>query len=571
MNKFISTCIISGLTLLSLPNPINAQQANPTANNGKTMFVLDGSNSMWGQINGTAKISIAKDVMTDLIKDLDPKSETGLVAYGHRRKDDCSDIEIMSLAGPVNRNKMIEQVQNITPRGKTPITDSVQLAAISMGYVTNKATVVVVSDGLETCGGDPCTLAKTLEAINADFTMHVVGFDVTKEEFKSLQCMATETGGKFFRANNASQLKDALQQTTKAITAARTEPKPTPTKDPEPGAFLYTKLCATCEREAPLDAIWNINKDGKPHYSGLGVVYPNDADFTPGKYIVAVRYLSSKLTARGEIEFGEDGKQIDAINLNGGNAVLHAFATDDKNIAASPILYEFFQIIDGKVGESFDVNAFSNDNTWLPAGKYKVTAKHQDIEAEAEIDIVAGQQTNYTFDMRVGYIQPQFVLSTGEKPIRPAASAYSLVDVKTNKVVLSSSLAFDQKKAAKPGNYLLRTRYFAPLGEVSGEFPVTIKTGEVLNRDFVLNAGRFNYEIKTPNDNDKFFVITLHPVDENGNNLKKIGGNINRKHSGAAPSGKYRFVVSLDGTSHNTDQFEIIAGQTQTINVTIQQ
>lgn len=550
-----------------------SQQVTAANDQGKVMFVLDGSNSMWGQIDGVAKISIAKDVMTDLITNLDPNMQMGLMAYGHRKKDHCGDIEVLALPGPVDRPQMIDYVQNITPRGKTPISDALSIAALSLNSYFDKSSVVLVSDGLETCNADPCAKARELGIINPGFDVHVIGFDVTKEESESLQCIADATGGKFFRANNANELKDALAQTV-AVVGGSDEPKAPATETteavkPKPGTFLYTKLCDACKREKPLDAVWNVFKDGKPHYEGLGVVYPNDADFTPGKYTIAVRYLSSKLTARGEIEIGEDGQQIGAINLNGGNAVLNAFATDDKNISANPILYRFFPIVEGKLGEEFDVNAFSNDSTWLPAGKYKVIAIHQNVEAATEIDIVAGQQTNYLFDMRVGYIQPQFVLSPGEKPVRAAGSAYSLIDAKTNKVVISSSLAFNEQQAAKPGDYILSTRYFAPMGEASGEFPVTIKSGEVLNREFILNAGRFNYEIKTPNDNDKWFHATLYSVDENGNNVKKMGSNGNRKHSGVAPSGRYRFVVSLDAERRSSEPFEIIVGQTQTINVTI--
>jgi Ca-activated chloride channel family protein len=60
---------------------------------GKSIIVLDASGSMWGQINGEAKIDIAKRVVSDLLSTLDPSLELGLVAYGHRRKGDCTDIE----------------------------------------------------------------------------------------------------------------------------------------------------------------------------------------------------------------------------------------------------------------------------------------------------------------------------------------------------------------------------------------------------------------------------------------------------------------------------------------------
>lgn len=575
MINFLSTCILSSLTLFSLSSSLNAQQAD--TDKGEVMFVLDGSGSMWGQIEGKHKITIAKDVMTDLITNWDQNSPMGLTVYGHRKKGECTDIEIVSLPGFADRQKLIDRVQTINPKGKTPITDSVRLAAGAMGVYTGaKSSIVVVSDGLETCGGDPCALAKTLRTLNKNFTMHVVGFDVTQEEFQTLQCMATETGGKFFRANNANELKDALAQTVAAVGGGvapiQSAPaKSLPTKDPEPAGFIYAKLCETCDRLAPLDGNWNVNKDGAPFYTGLGVIYPSDEQFEPGTYSVSVRYTATALTGSGEISIGADGKQIDAFNLNGGNAVLNAFATDDKNISASPILYEFFPIKDGEVGPSFTANAANNNNTWLPAGKYKVVATHQSVKADTQIDIVAGQQTDHTFDLRVGYIQPQFLLSAGEERVNGGLH-YELFKAGTNTSVVHGVGFFDNKKALKPGDYILHGTYTSSLGLVTRKFPITIKTGEILNRKYVLNAGRFNYEIKTPTGPNEFFFVRLYSVDENGKNLKQIAGNINRKQSGVAPPGRYRFVMALgliNPEKHNSDPFEIIAGQTQTITVTI--
>jgi Ca-activated chloride channel family protein len=102
MNKSLKVAVISGLALILSHGIALTQQASDADEKSKVMFVLDGSNSMWGQIDGTAKISIAKDVMTNLIKDLDPDINMGLMAYGHREKDNCSDIEVMALPGPVD-------------------------------------------------------------------------------------------------------------------------------------------------------------------------------------------------------------------------------------------------------------------------------------------------------------------------------------------------------------------------------------------------------------------------------------------------------------------------------------
>ena len=61
------------------------------------MVVFDGSNSMWGQIDGVAKIEIARGVMENLLGDWVDDRQVGLMAYGHRQRGDCSDIEAWCL------------------------------------------------------------------------------------------------------------------------------------------------------------------------------------------------------------------------------------------------------------------------------------------------------------------------------------------------------------------------------------------------------------------------------------------------------------------------------------------
>ncbi len=188
-----------------------------------SILILDASGSMWGQIEGVNKIVIAKDVVEGLIRSLPEQQRLGFVAYGHRRKGDCEDIETLADVG-VEREKVIDALRALSPRGKTPLSKSVEHAATQLNYTRQAATVILVSDGLETCDADPCALARTLEANGLDFTVHVVGFDVTEQERKGLSCIAQETGGSFFAADNADELTQALGDVA-AVTGAGETPK----------------------------------------------------------------------------------------------------------------------------------------------------------------------------------------------------------------------------------------------------------------------------------------------------------------------------------------------------------
>ena len=179
------------------------------------MFILDASGSMWGQVEGKPKIAIAKEVLSDLIRGLPEKAVVGLVAYGHRRKGDCNDVEELIALGPLNKKAMIAQIQQLNARGKTPISRSVRLTAEGIKHLEDETTIILVSDGKETCDPDPCGLVKNLKASGIKFIMHVIGFDVTQEEKLELECMAREGGGKYFTADNAGEFSAAAREVVK--------------------------------------------------------------------------------------------------------------------------------------------------------------------------------------------------------------------------------------------------------------------------------------------------------------------------------------------------------------------
>ncbi|MEC8042660.1 MAG: VWA domain-containing protein, partial [Pseudomonadota bacterium] len=106
-----------------LASPLTAQE-RPAA-----ILVLDGSGSMWGQIDGTAKITIAQDVIGGLMTTLPADLDLGLTVYGHRRKGDCADIETLVMPGPDTRGAITGAVNGIKPKGKTPMADAVVAAA----------------------------------------------------------------------------------------------------------------------------------------------------------------------------------------------------------------------------------------------------------------------------------------------------------------------------------------------------------------------------------------------------------------------------------------------------------
>lgn len=101
----------------------------PAEEKPSVMFILDASGSMWGEVDGTDKIKVARNVIDDLLKDWPSNINLGLMAYGHRKEKSCSDIETLVEPGALNRNSYSAKIQSISPLGMTPLTASVKQAA----------------------------------------------------------------------------------------------------------------------------------------------------------------------------------------------------------------------------------------------------------------------------------------------------------------------------------------------------------------------------------------------------------------------------------------------------------
>lgn len=291
-------------------------QEKPSATPASALIVFDASGSMWGQIKGKAKIEIAREVVANLVRDLPADSELGLMAYGHRRKGDCADIELLIPVGKVDKSAFVETVGAIMPKGMTPITASLEMAAEGLGYKESKATVILVSDGLETCDADPCTAVRKLEKLGVDFTVHVIAFDLKPEETQKLRCISETTGGRFFPASDAASLKDALDL---AVSAAAAKPAPAP----EDARTAKLTAPETAVAGSEIQVSWEIDtsegdyitlaKAGAPDHENFGYSYTHEKKSASLTTLIEpvkaeVRYVSGitgKVLARAPIQLNE--------------------------------------------------------------------------------------------------------------------------------------------------------------------------------------------------------------------------------------------------------------------------
>jgi len=364
---------------------------------GGLFLIFDASGSMWGQVEGKAKIQIAKEVLTSFIKDLPEGIDVGLIVYGHRQKGDCQDVEELVPLSMLNKEKMIEKIEGINPKGKTPITLSVQKTAEKLKNVDEETTIILVSDGKETCAGDPCELVKQLKASNSKFTMYVIGFDVTAEEKAQLECMATSGGGKYHEAKNAGELsaaaKNMAEETGKfgifRVNALKNN------KPFAPWVEIF--------RQAEKEPFWSGPIETKKAEPGLRTF-----KLLPGVYQAKV--IDNKLPKKPFINF------TDIQIIEGQTVEKTADFTDGK--------LQVTTLMNGKP-LNMPVDLYTSDGKkyythWtsngvrtfnLPPGIYDVKVIHQNVpplkptQTFSGVEILAGQAVEKTADFAVGFLK----------------------------------------------------------------------------------------------------------------------------------------------------------------------
>lgn len=177
-------------------------------------LILDASGSMSGLINGQEKIDIAHQALAALVDRLPDTANVALRAYGHRTRS-CTDSELIQPLSPLQREQLIQQINAIRPvaRSLTPIAFSLEAIGVDLTGVDEDVLVVLVSDGDETCDGDPVAAAKALHEADPRLRVSVIGFDIAEQEARArLEAIAAAGGGVYFNAGDAAQLADALEE-----------------------------------------------------------------------------------------------------------------------------------------------------------------------------------------------------------------------------------------------------------------------------------------------------------------------------------------------------------------------
>jgi len=178
----------------------------------RILFLLDGSGSMLAEMDESNRWSVAVTLMSKIVDTLRtvPNVEVGLRVFGHNKPNelrDCNDTRLEVPFSPYNHKQFVGRLRQIKPLGYTSITQS--LLASAKDFPEDKTArniIIIITDGVEECGGDPCKVSEQLQKKGIVLKPFIIGLGTDNEIFRN----AYSCAGKYYNAENSVEFEKII-------------------------------------------------------------------------------------------------------------------------------------------------------------------------------------------------------------------------------------------------------------------------------------------------------------------------------------------------------------------------
>ena len=175
----------------------------------EVVVIVDGSGSMGEPYGGlTSKMTLAKSAIANVVTGLPDPVDVALIDFSN-----CDQVRLDKFFPAAERPTLIGEVRSLQPDRGTPLARSIERAG-NIVSADVESTIVVVSDGEDTCGRDPCAAARAVKAKRPNITINVI--DLGRGEGQAMMhCIAGATGGKVLTPNSSLDMTNKVQQATR--------------------------------------------------------------------------------------------------------------------------------------------------------------------------------------------------------------------------------------------------------------------------------------------------------------------------------------------------------------------
>jgi len=414
--------------------------------------ILDASGSMAAPFGATSqsKLDMLREAVEDVIFEMSAQQEEfprniAIRLFGSEfpaSEKMCKDSKLLAGMGAPNLSGVRALLKGVEAQGTSPIAYAISKSEKDFPSGINVDRVVVlVSDGGDNCGGDPCQIAKELQSKPTKTIINVVAFDINPSEETGLKCIADASDGKYFLARNESELRQALGNAINSTVPYNL--KLTALAGNSPIPFKLTVYRAGTERTV---------LSGKSFGTKL-------LTLKPGSYDILIEYAESPETKKPSkilkgVEILSTTKVEQKVAFDLGEVQLMAVDNEGKTVPASFTVTE--------VKPSSTIARMETKNTsktfYLPPGTYDISAELLDSGPDEDFTVVErgikieiGKSTESIFKFQKGNLAIRGI-TTQEKSIPFLFQAYRAGRAD----ILIASGAFNSEGGSvllAPGNY----------------------------------------------------------------------------------------------------------------------
>lgn len=195
----------------------------------RVVVAIDGSGSMAGRLGGQTKLDMARRAASSFVDGLPASVEASLLVFGQQGSNDeagkarsCASIDLLAPMS-TDRARLVAGVRKLKAVGWTPLAMALERAEslLETASIAGEQVIYVVSDGEETCGGDPVAVARRINAGKTRAVVNVIGFGLPSREAAALKAVADAGGGKFVNVANQTDYDRTMREVHEANRYAR--------------------------------------------------------------------------------------------------------------------------------------------------------------------------------------------------------------------------------------------------------------------------------------------------------------------------------------------------------------
>ncbi len=501
--------LLAGLALAIAPAHGQTQPADANAPSAKrAIVVLDSSAAMLAPLETFKKYYLVrKDLQAALTNPL-AGVDVGLLAYGHRRRSACDDVELLRPVEPFDARVFFRGLTSVRPKGRSPLAAALRVAGDALPVGGRQGgKILLVAGAPDNCQGDPCAAAAELVAADPTVSIDVVWLADPAPDLTQAQCIAKAGRGRLFTANSMADAEHMLGEAFAGLGSAATAmPSAANTgpggkaADGAPGLNLSVRLGTQSETYAG-KVSWSVRKaaataqlDGAVPADGQLIAHADTPTvylpLPPGGYQVEVS--AGSLTQQQTVEVRENEASTVVLTLNAGTVQLKA--TTAKALPPQDSVYVTVYRLGATVDdapETVAVMPMPAEPLLLSQGNYRIVASLRDIRSERTVAVTAGAVLASEFALSTGQLQIETpiavdaVLAAGMSNIAYFVSEDDPEQPLGQRDVGRSALpnpSFD----LKPGIY----HVYARAGAAQAHVDAVVKAGETTRISLPIVTGR---------------------------------------------------------------------------------